>query len=143
MKLLQGSPEVMVTALSSIYETAPVGGPPQGPFLNGACAVETSLRPTALLRLLLNTEDRLGRVRRIRWGPRTMDLDLLLYGECIITTPALVVPHPRLAERDFVLIPLAEIAPAAAVPGMGRTVEELLRGRPGSAGIRFIRGPWI
>ncbi len=135
-------PGVQLTALSSVYETAPAGGPPQGLFLNGACAVETVLRPAALLHLLLETEDKLGRVRRERWGPRTVDLDLLLYGECLVNTPALVIPHPRLAERSFVLVPLAEIAPAAPVPGTGRTVEELLRGKP-VAGVNLFCGPWM
>jgi 2-amino-4-hydroxy-6-hydroxymethyldihydropteridine diphosphokinase len=109
-------------------------GPPQPPFLNGCALLDTSLSAGALLELLLATEARFGRVRRERWGPRTLDLDLLLYGAHRIETPNLRVPHPRLEERGFVLVPLATIAPHWRHPGRDQTVAELLeawrRGRP-------------
>jgi 2-amino-4-hydroxy-6-hydroxymethyldihydropteridine diphosphokinase len=124
---LNAAPAVVVTAVSSFHETAPVGGPEgQGPFLNAAAALETTLEPLPLLRLLLEIEVRHGRIRTVYWGPRTLDLDLLLYEDRIIDRPELSVPHPRLAVRRFVLAPLAEIAPSAVDPVTKRTVSELL-----------------
>jgi len=126
---LADTPGLDLKAVSSYHETAPVGGPPnQGPFLNAAAAlqVEATLDPFALLDRLLSIEREAGRVRDVRWGPRTIDLDLLLFGDRIIDAPSLKVPHPRMAERRFVLEPLAEIAPEARDPRSGRTVAELL-----------------
>jgi 2-amino-4-hydroxy-6-hydroxymethyldihydropteridine diphosphokinase len=120
--------EVRVTRVSRLYPTAAVGGPPGSPeFLNAAAALETNLPPTALLELLLRTEVALGRVRDLRWGPRTIDLDLLLYDQLILQLPQLQLPHPRLAERRFVLEPLNEIAPEAIHPLLGLRVSELLQ----------------
>ena len=91
-----GQPQITIAAVSSWYETAPIGGPPQqARFLNGAARAETSLEPHALLSCLQGIEDRLGRQRAERWGPRTIDLDLLLYDELVLDTPSLVLPHPR------------------------------------------------
>jgi len=124
---LRAHPQIEVTAESTLIETAPVGGPAGQPtFLNGAAALETDLRPHALLRVLKGIERDLGRRPRERWGPREIDLDVLLYGEKVIETSRLTVPHPRLSERRFVLAPLAEIAPHARDPATGRTVRELL-----------------
>jgi 2-amino-4-hydroxy-6-hydroxymethyldihydropteridine diphosphokinase len=114
--------------LSSIIETEPWGYLDQPNFLNAVAEVETALTPRRLLDHLLDVERRLGRERvGHRWGPRTIDLDLLLYGEEVIDEPGLIVPHPRLLERDFALRPLAELVPAQRIPGSG-TVQEALAG---------------
>ena len=114
-----------VVAVSELRETDPVGVADQPRFLNGVAALETRLSARELLDTLLAVEQRLGRERRERWGPRTIDLDLLLYGDAEIDEPGLTVPHPRLHERRFALEPLAELASGLHVPGRG-TVEELL-----------------
>jgi 2-amino-4-hydroxy-6-hydroxymethyldihydropteridine diphosphokinase len=119
-----------VVAVSRVRETAPQGGPPQGPYLNAAVVVETDLPPLDLLEVARALEARAGRVRGPRNGPRTLDVDLLLYGDRAVESEGLVVPHPRLRERRFVLEPLAEIAPRWVVPGAGATVEELLADLP-------------
>jgi len=114
-----------LVAVSPLHETDPVGVIDQPPFLNGVAALETELPPRELLDVLLAVERRLGRERGERWGPRTIDLDLLLYGDEVIDEDGLTVPHPRLRERRFVLEPLAGLAPKLVVPGLGG-VEELL-----------------
>jgi 2-amino-4-hydroxy-6-hydroxymethyldihydropteridine diphosphokinase len=123
LDLLGAHPRIDVVAVSTLRETepwAPVGQQP--PFLNGAAAVETSLEPRALLGVLLDVERRLGRVREERWGPRTIDLDLLVYGDAVVDEPGLTVPHPRLRERAFALEPLVELEPELVVPGQGPAV---------------------
>jgi 2-amino-4-hydroxy-6-hydroxymethyldihydropteridine diphosphokinase len=114
-----------VVAVSPLRETDPVGVADQPQFLNGVAALETELAPRELLDVLLAVERRLGRERRERWGPRTIDLDLLLYGDEVIDEDGLKIPHPRLHERRFVLEPLADLAPQLVVPGLGG-VEDLL-----------------
>ena len=126
VELLGADPGVDIVSTSSLRETEPWGPVAQPRFLNGAVAVETTLEPRALLGVLLDVERRLGRVREERWGPRTIDLDLLLYGDAVLDEPGVTVPHPRLHERTFVLKPLHELDPTLVVPGRG-TVEELLR----------------
>ena len=117
---------VDVVARSRLRETDPVGVEDQPRFLNGAILLETTLRPRELLDALLRVERRLGRVRDgTRWGPRVLDLDLLLYGDEVVDEPGLRVPHPRLHERRFALEPLAELDPDLRIPGRGR-VSELL-----------------
>lgn len=127
--LLKEAPAVSICDVSRVYETRPAGGPPQGLYLNAACKLETTLDPLLLLQLLLQTEAKLERVRLEKWGPRTIDLDLLLYEELIVSTPALVLPHPLITVRDFVLLPLADIAPGLLIPGTGKTVSRLLEER--------------
>jgi len=112
--------------VSTIVETEPWGVVDQPRFLNAVAEMETDLEPPALLDRLLDIEAELGRVRRRKWGPRTMDLDLLLYGDRRIVSPVLTVPHPRLHRRLFVLEGLAELSPDLLVPGLGRTVRQLL-----------------
>ena len=105
-----------IAAVSSVYETAPIGGPEQGPFLNAVVCIDTARTPTALLRDLLAIERSRGRVRHERWGPRTLDLDLILFDQWSIDEPGLTVPHPQMRHRRFVLEPLREIWPDALMP---------------------------
>jgi 2-amino-4-hydroxy-6-hydroxymethyldihydropteridine diphosphokinase len=114
-----------VMRVSPVYETEPVGHVLQPWFLNIAVCVQTRLAPEALLRRLLDVEVSRGRVRDVPGGPRTLDLDLLLFDDLILDTPALRIPHPRMAQRRFVLVPLAEIAPALVHPQLGMTVLQL------------------
>ncbi len=141
LEALRQHPGITVTRVSRFHETTPVGGPPGQPnYLNGAAELHTDLEPRALLQILLDIEARLGRVRREPNGPRTVDLDLLLYGDRVIREADLIVPHPRMHERAFVLQPLAEIAPDAVHPGLGVTVRELLERLPAQelAGLRAL-----
>jgi 2-amino-4-hydroxy-6-hydroxymethyldihydropteridine diphosphokinase len=124
-----------VTATSSLYETEPVDAPAQDWFLNAVAGGETALSPEALLQACLDTERELGRVRDVPRGPRTIDLDVLLYADEVRSGPGLVVPHPRMHERRFVLVPLAEIAPGAVHPVLGLTAAEMLRRCPDRAGV--------
>jgi 2-amino-4-hydroxy-6-hydroxymethyldihydropteridine diphosphokinase len=114
-----------VVGVSTLRETDPVGVVDQPPFLNGAAVLETELPPRELLEILLAVERELGRERRERWGPRTIDLDLLLYGDESIDEPGLTVPHPRLHERRFALEPLLDLDPELSIPGRG-PVSDLL-----------------
>ena len=121
---LLGERGVTVVRSSRVYETEPVGGPPQPEYLNAVVEVETTLAPDELLRVCLETEDILGRARAERWGPRVLDVDVLTYGRDRIDQPDLVVPHPRMHERAFVLVPLLELDSDPPLPG-GRRVAEL------------------
>jgi 2-amino-4-hydroxy-6-hydroxymethyldihydropteridine diphosphokinase len=125
VELLGRADGVEVIGVSELRETDPVGVIDQPPFLNGAVAIETMLPARALLDLLLEIERSLGRVRGERWGPRVVDLDLLVYGIEVLDEPGLHVPHPRLHERRFALEPLAEMNPELEIPGRG-TVSALL-----------------
>jgi 2-amino-4-hydroxy-6-hydroxymethyldihydropteridine diphosphokinase len=117
--LLRGHPDIEVVAVSTLRETEPWGPVEQPSYLNGAAAIDTRLQPRELLGVLLDVERLLGRVRAERFGPRTIDLDLLLYGEVVVDEPGLEVPHPRLPERAFALEPLRELDPELVVPGKG------------------------
>lgn len=124
---LAALPHTVLIARSRLYRTPPWGVPDQPDFINAVARLETSIRPRELLDALLAIETRAGRVRGLRYGARILDLDLLLYGDCAICEPGLAIPHPRLHERAFVLLPLAEIAPDLEVPGYGRVTDLLKR----------------
>lgn len=127
-------------AISAVYETEPVGGPPgQGPYLNLVAELRTCLSPASLLGAARQAEERAGRVRTVRWGPRTLDVDLLLYGDEQVRTPELQVPHPRMWERGFVLVPLGDLAPELVA---GKLTDEVRAGvRPAGALVLGLR-PW-
>ena len=124
--LLAGISGIEVVRSSRVYETGPVG-PPQPDYLNAVVEVRTLLAPAELLAACLGVEDALGRVRRERWGPRTVDVDVLTYGEEDVDEPDLTIPHPRMHERGFVLVPLLELTADPHLPG-GRQIGDLRLG---------------
>jgi 2-amino-4-hydroxy-6-hydroxymethyldihydropteridine diphosphokinase len=128
-RALRATPGVALVRASRVWDSAPVG-PPQPRYLNAVLELETSLPPRRLLQALQEVERAAGRQRRLRWGARTLDLDLLLYGDRSLAQPGLEVPHPALASRRFVLAPLAELCPGRIVPGTDATVAELLAVAP-------------
>jgi len=117
LKLLHYPPTVQVLRVAPLYSTAPVGDTDQDWFLNTVAEVKTSISPLELLKALLAIENQLGRVRTRRWGPRNIDLDLLLYGSTTMDTAELTLPHPRMTERAFVMVPLADLNPVLMMPG--------------------------
>lgn len=129
LQLLARLPGTRLLAGSRLYSTPAWGNEAQPPFINAAAALETTLAPLELLDHLLAIEQQFGRVRlpEERWGPRTLDLDLLLYGDSVVHVPRLRVPHPHLHARAFALLPLADVAPEAVIPGHG-TVRDVLAG---------------
>ena len=118
--------EIRVQKVSPVYETLPVGGPQQPDYLNAVVEIETYLEAEKLLAVCSCIEQDMGRVRRVHWGPRVIDIDILLFGELILNTEQLTVPHPRMHERAFVLKPLADISPDYIHPVLGLTVGEIL-----------------
>jgi 2-amino-4-hydroxy-6-hydroxymethyldihydropteridine diphosphokinase len=124
--ILAKTPGIVLQAKSSLYQTKAVG-PPQPDYLNSCAILQVQMPPQQLLDTLLAIEQKFGRVRRERWGPRSLDLDLLLYDDLIWNTPALQIPHPRMRERAFVLVPLAEIAPDWVEPVSGCVIKDLLK----------------
>lgn len=128
---LAGLESVTVLTASKLYETAPVGGPDaQGPYLNAAALVETRLAAARLLAALHEIEARRERVRELRWGPRTLDLDLLIYGDAQSADPALMLPHPRMHERRFAMAPAADVAPEMVHPVLGRSLASIAAALP-------------
>lgn len=125
IRLLGAHPKISIEKVSSLYETEPVGLKEQPSFLNAAVAISTELQPLELLDVCLTIERQMGRVREVRWGPRNIDIDLLVYHELEISVPQLELPHPRMSERKFVLIPLVEIAEDIPV-NKGKTAKQLL-----------------
>jgi 2-amino-4-hydroxy-6-hydroxymethyldihydropteridine diphosphokinase len=127
LAMLIESPHLQVRRIASFHDNPAVGGPDDAPpFLNTAAEVVTTLQPKDLMRRLLDIEQEMGRQRREKWEPRVIDLDILLMGPTIVSTDTLIIPHPLMHERRFVLRPLAEIAPKAFHPTLGVTVEDLL-----------------
>ena len=133
---LQKSPGVKFLGASSFYRTQPMGPIAQPPFVNAVFSLEYGMSPQDLLALLLSVEEKMGRIRRERWGPRVIDLDLLFFDEAIISEQGLEVPHPRLHERRFVLTPLVEIAPDVVHPILKKSAFDLLAALP-------AEGPWV
>lgn len=128
LKLLHDPPAVQVLRGAPLYSSAPVGDTDQDWFLNTVAEVKTSLSPLELLKTLLAIENQLGRIRTRRWGPRNIDLDLLLYGGTTMDTAELTLPHPRMTERAFVMVPLADLNPVLMMPGnitAGKLAEKL------------------
>lgn len=135
-------PGSKVTALSPFYETEPVGDLKQDNFYNAVLCLATTIPPFDLLHQLLTIESSIfNRTRERRWGPRRMDLDLLLYGEQIHNDDQLNLPHPRMHERRFVLVPLVDIAPDLSHPVLGKTMRELLQSLPAGERVTSLEGP--
>ena len=130
VEILKTDSSIEIKSVSSLYETEPVGYEEQDWFINGVLEIETELSPHELLRFVKTVESKVGRRKSIRWGPREIDLDILLYEQECINTPDLVIPHPRMQEREFVLIPLVEIAPDVVHPVFRKSVELLLKDLP-------------
>tara|TARA_B110000967_G_C18810263_1_gene523194 strand:+ start:417 stop:941 length:525 start_codon:yes stop_codon:yes gene_type:complete len=124
LESLAAEPQIELVAVSDFYQTPPIG-PSQPDYTNAAAQLQTSLSPESLLDRLQSIEQQQDRVRTLRWGPRTLDLDILLFDKLVQDTERLTIPHPRMAERAFVLLPLADINPDLALPG-GKTVSQLL-----------------
>ncbi len=137
IKILTGQPDTMMVNYSSIYETDPVGYEDQDLFLNMVIEIRTALSPVELIDKCLKTELEIGRKREIRWGPRTIDLDILLYNQENIETEKLTVPHPRLIERAFVLIPLLEINHDIRFPITNKPLKAWLKELPDTEGVRL------
>ncbi|MEG4318367.1 MULTISPECIES: 2-amino-4-hydroxy-6-hydroxymethyldihydropteridine diphosphokinase [unclassified Microcoleus] len=134
---LNNTPKISVEAHSSWYKTAPVG-PPQPDYINACAILEVALEPQQLLATLLEIEIKFNRIRREKWGPRTLDLDLLLYDDLILDTPTLTLPHPRMSERAFVLVPLAEIAPDWVHPVTKSAIDQLVQ-KVNCAGVQKLQ----
>jgi 2-amino-4-hydroxy-6-hydroxymethyldihydropteridine diphosphokinase len=132
------TPRIAFLAVSPVYETTPVGGPEQPDYLNAVVIAETSMPAQAVLERCLSLEDALGRVRGERWGPRTLDLDLIIYGDEVSNSPGLTLPHPRAHERAFVLIPWHDADPQAQLPGYGPVAD--LLAAVGTDGIARLEG---
>ncbi|MFZ4640626.1 MAG: 2-amino-4-hydroxy-6-hydroxymethyldihydropteridine diphosphokinase [Nodosilinea sp.] len=124
---LGNTPGVDLVSRSSWYKTAPIGGPEQPDYVNACAVLKVGISPQQFLLKLLAIEQEFGRVRTVRWGSRTLDLDILLYADIIMDTPDLKIPHPRMVERAFVLVPLVEIAPAWIEPVSGETIAQLVQ----------------
>jgi 2-amino-4-hydroxy-6-hydroxymethyldihydropteridine diphosphokinase len=133
--------QVDLTAVSPFYETEPVGIKDQPWFLNAVCAGQTALTPQALLEFVKGIENEMGRTPTVRFGPRVMDIDILFYEDLVLETPTLQIPHPRLTQRAFVLVPLAQIAPHLVHPRSGLTIQEILAQTEGLEEVRPFKPP--
>jgi 2-amino-4-hydroxy-6-hydroxymethyldihydropteridine diphosphokinase len=141
--ILQEVQGIQVGKVSQLYETDPVGGPPDQPsYLNSVIELRTGLSPEELLSCCRNIEQRFGRERKERWGPRTLDLDILFFGTVVSASPRLTIPHPRLHERPFVLMPLADIAPGWIHPVQKKTIGQLCDDLEDISGVRCLTEKW-
>jgi 2-amino-4-hydroxy-6-hydroxymethyldihydropteridine diphosphokinase len=129
-----------VISTSSIYETAPWGNTDQGPFLNQVIEISTSLEPLLLLGKLQDIETNMGRIRKEKWGPRRLDIDILFYGSRLLKTPLLTIPHPGIPERRFTLVPLVEIAEGFVHPVLKKSMKELLAECKDTLGVERFTG---
>ncbi len=141
LRLLLAADRVSLIQISSLYETEPVGYEEQDWFLNGVVAVETDLSLHGLLTLLKDIEGVVGRQHRARWGPREVDLDLLIYDQCCINTPELIVPHPEMHRRSFVLVPFAEIAPDVLHPIFQQNIRTLFSNLDDEKAVKLAAPP--
>ena len=141
LQLLLKPDSISLIQISSLYETEPVGYEEQDWFLNGVVAVETGLPVHQLLTLLKEIEGVVGRQHRVRWGPREVDLDLLIYDQCCINTPDLIVPHPEMHQRSFVLVPFAAIAPDVRHPILGQNIRTLLTNLNDEKAVKLVAPP--
>jgi 2-amino-4-hydroxy-6-hydroxymethyldihydropteridine diphosphokinase len=132
------TPRITFLAVSPVYQTTPVGGPEQPDYLNAVVIAETSMPAQAVLERCFSLEDAFGRVRDERWGPRTLDLDLIIYGDEVSNSPELTLPHPRAHERAFVLVPWHDADPQAQLPGYGPVAD--LLAAVGTAGVARVEG---
>ncbi len=141
ISILAATPGITLLARSSWYQTLAVG-PPQPDYINGCALVQVTLPPQVLLETLLAIESQKGRIRTERWGARSLDLDLLLYDDLILDTPTLTIPHPRMRERAFVLVPLVEIAPNWIDPVTGKAIAELVKAVDCTGVRKLVIGNW-
>ena len=139
---LRQLPQSQLVAVSPWYRSAPLGPGDQPDYINGVARIDTTLQPEPLLVALQDIENRQGRRRDIRWGPRTLDLDILLYGDSTIASPQLTIPHPQLTLRNFVLFPLCDLAPALQLPD-GTILAELLANTPAAGIVRVSDGDQV
>jgi len=143
LQRLSAHPHITVTASSPVYRTPAVGGPANQPdYLNGVIEISTDMAPHKLLQLCRQIEDSAGRSRDIHWGPRTLDIDLLFIDNLVLDDPLLTIPHPRLHQRQFVLLPLNDLAPQLRHPQINKTVAELLADLPPATGISKLNEKW-
>lgn len=141
--MLLANPEVELLQASGVYQTPAIGGPDRNPlFLNAVLEIATSLPPRQLLTVCQQTEDEFGRTRPVRWAPRTLDIDILLYADQIVAEPDLEIPHPRLHERSFVLVPLAEIAADLTCPLRCHSMSVLASRLLPASGVTLFRSAW-
>jgi len=141
-RCIAGLEGITVLRRSSLYRTQPVGVAEQGWFVNGVIEIRTSLSSRSLLDALLMVEDAMGRIRTVRWGPRLIDIDILLYGQAVVDEHDLIIPHPRLHTRRFVLVPLSEIAPHAVHPAFGVSVGGLMERLEDTSTVEWLSGEW-